>query len=147
MQYTPFMPQTTKLTIPAGALLTLEAALADLSENRLPTGLAVKVGRLAVAVEEFRIKFSALIQPIVQEHIDGEPFMGPGHKNFEAYEAASLEHYEEEIELELVPVRLEEIEAADSRLVESGLAPIVYRPPSMTALVKWGLVTVTQDGE
>lgn len=123
----------TTIKVPAGALDSLQAALADLSQNRLPLMLAVRVNRQAQAVGEFLMPWLEQRNPLVARYIDGRTTLGPGHPRHPEFLADPevQELYAQEAELEIESISMASLETASE---------LAVRPESLAVLLELGFL-------
>ena len=130
------MRAMTKITMSAGALINTTPALEDLSANRLPIGISVKVGRMRRVVAEFHVALMEHVVPLIAKHTDGGDSIGPDHKNHAAFTVDAKPHFEEEIELEVETVALSALESTPDVSIE---------PNHIAVLLELGFIT--SEGE
>lgn len=128
----------TKITMPAGALLKVTPALEDLSANRLPIALSVKVGRMQRVAAEFHGAFMQCVLPIIAQHTGGGDSIGPEHEGHAAFMVEAGPHFEEPVELEVETIALASLEAVEG---------VAIQPNNLSVLRELGFITDTPAGE
>ena len=103
-----------KLTLPAGQLIPLTAALEGLADNVFPLKTAVRINRLRKTVGEYADELLEAIAPAMKAHLDGEISMHSGHKNFVEFTKDTAQWFDEEIELVITPVPMQLLEEVDA---------------------------------
>lgn len=124
---------TKALTLPGKEAQILMAALRDLSNNRMPVRMSVKIGRWLTATAEYVDKLDENLRELFMDCSGGKDSMENNSIGLKRFEKESKSMYEEVYEIELEgSISLDKLDKLDN---------VEVSPQSIQKLIEHGLVT------